>query len=615
MCSHRHGLCLALPHPSARQEGDQADGFDIIRTNLSRLVNDTNAIDFPPAEKIKTIAAAKTVYEDINPHKFLHENLLGIDFPAALDAIEVDDNTTNVDFFDNMFKAFQLMDDRHSSFLFPYPLNTSVATLGFFLKIFYDKDTDTPMKRRYVVHDSLDSLDGVIPGATETTFGMGSEVLTFNGEPIDDVILALGKDSYGSNSAAQIDLAVYLLTLRVLIQDPIPFEPSVEIGYVNLDGKKDTVTIDWFFAEIRETEMVGAMMRKAIPGGPGPFRNKNKDASPALKRQEESVPGLNVLSPKLRVVEEGRVPISIAPEFQERFSVEILSTKNGPVGLFVLPNFAVEPSPALVAEITRVLKLMPENGLIMDLRDNGGGDPDYVKALVELLTGISPPQIPTVLRATQRLKDYLDSVSDEIADALAETAEFVNFPAYRGAVGTALAIGEPFSGPTTGLYTPEAVENAVDRAYFGPIVTVVDGTCYSAGDLFATLQQDLNLSLLVGVSDNVGAGGAFTILYDSLQELFSSFLDPIIGSFTTSAGRFYRSGNKAGAIIENFGVDPDIRYYPTLNDALNTDCDLFEFLSGKLQEVGTGGGLEPGISPEADEDLIAAEEPSPEEIM
>ena len=55
--------------------------------------------------------------------------------------------------------------------------------------------------------------------------------------------------------------------------------------------------------------------------------------------------------------------------------------------------------------------------------------------------------------------------------------------------------------------------------------------------------------------------------------------------FATSTFRLMRTGNSAGAILENFGVEPDVVYRPTLRDRLEDDVDLFDFLA----RIVTGG--------------------------
>lgn len=622
LCAHRPGFCLSLPSVSFRQVPDLPTDSQVILRTLPDLITEADALPFLPEHKRAMVRTVKTVYHNVNPHRFLHQNFLHVDFPAALERIDLAEPLNNTVFYDNMTRAFQLMDDKHSVFLLPYPFNSSLATLGFDVKIFFDDDTplhpqqqqqqknnNNNRRRRYVVSDIPSNL---IPEGS--TFGPASELLSYAGLPIDAAVRSLGNASYASNPAARIDYGLALLSLRILIAEQIPFEPTVDIAYVNPDGEEGRVTLPWLFVEVRRPEMLDSMVRHFTSPASGPFRQSPRQSPRNNLQTPFSNPapiGPKMLHSNVRVVEEGRIPIPVDPAFEQRFQAEVISTSNGPIGLFVLPDFGAEVAPPLVEEITRVLGLMPKNGLIMDLRDNAGGHPDYVKLIVELVTGITPPQQPTSLRATQLFKDAFDFISNTTTPE-----DLVQLSSYRAALDTALRVGEPFTGPTVDLYS-KSIENVpmpVPQAYFGPVVTLFNGMTYSGGDLYSSLQDDLDLSLLVGVSDNVGAGGASTVSYEQLVEFFPKTFDPLpggaeFGTFVTSFARYYRSGKNAGAIVENFGFKPHVRYYPTLDDALKKDCDLFEFLGKKLQEIKTSEGLEPEYTPE---DIVFS---SPEETI
>ncbi|CDF32230.1 unnamed protein product [Chondrus crispus] len=270
---------------------------------------------------------------------------------------------------------------------------------------------------------------------------------------------------------------------------------------------------------------------------------------------------------------------------------------------------------------------MPKVGLIMDLRGNAGGRPNYVKLLAESLVAETVAANPTVLRATDAIAAALAALLSEGTEDIEELLPFFQ---YRSAVNTALAIGEPFSGPSASLYDARFAERFAPRAYFGPVVTLVDGLCYSGGDLFTSLQKDYGFSTVVGVSDNVGAGGASTVSYSVLSDFFPEFFPPVAAGFTTAFARFYRSGTSAGGIIENFGVEPDVRYFSTRNDVLKDDCDLYEFLGEILtsgdapgegptdnlsESPGPGDGLEPMYTMEPDGLLGPFVSAEPEEII
>lgn len=603
-CAPRHRRCVTLPH-SSRQGADVPPDDEPFAVTLDELLNLTNSVDLSVGDKLDIIDAVKVVYNNVNPHRFLHENFLKIDFPAALDAIAPTDDMTNAQFYGNMTNAFQLMDDKHSLFLTPYPLNVSYALLGFTARKFYEPAST---ERHYIVSEVVDQL---IPA--DSPFGVGAELLTVDGVPIDNHILLQGNNSYGSNFAAKVDTAIQLLSIRLLAGDLIPFNPSVDFVYLTPDGAKKSITLPWVFvvdqAQELEDGIVGHVHRATYTQldravSPPPFTEEEKQRLFADVAPEP-------LDVSTHVVKEGRVPIAVSEEFKERFSAEIILTKSGPIGRFVIPDFGTTVTLELALEIARILRLMPQTGLIMDLRGNAGGSPDYVKLLAESLVSETVPPNPTTVRATAVMNRSL-SLVDELG-MLDPSGDLLAFQQYFAAVGTAITVGEAFTGPSADLYLARFSERFAPRAYFGPVVTLVDGLCYSGGDLFTSLQKDYKYSPVVGVSDNVGAGGASTLMYSLLAEVNGEDFKPVAAEFTTSFSRFYRSGRSAGAILENFGVPPDVRYFETRKDATMNDCDLYEFLGEMLIGMDEDGE-EAGASPEPF-DLGALEvSPFPEEV-
>ncbi|CDF32787.1 unnamed protein product [Chondrus crispus] len=603
LCAPRHRVCFTIPHPARHitDDDDHDDEDAPLFVSLSELIEEANADKLSVAAKRDVIDAVKTIYMDVNPHRFLHENLLKIDFPAALDSIDITEEMTNVEFHENMMNAFQLMDDYHSVFLAPEPLRTSVATLGFAVAKFFEEGS---RQRQYIVNDLLAEL---IP--SNSSFGIGSELLLIDGVPIDKYVLTLGKNSSASNLAAQIDSGIFLVSFRTLAFDPIPFSSTVDIVYLTTEGIRKSITLPWFFTKLYTQEAADTMSHAVHPAAYQPLHGRPNRVvfSEADKRKLYEEVTAEPLDITTRVIENGRVPIEVSSEFTERFTAEVILTKSGPIGRFVIPDFGASVSLELALEIARILRLMPLNGLIMDLRSNAGGDGDYVKLLAESLVSETVPPNPNTLRVSQFLQDLL--LSADTKNVTAE--ELILLPAVIRALNTSLAIGEQFTGPTVDIYSSEFRERFAPRAYFGPVLTLVDGICYSAGDLYTSLQKDYGFSRVVGVSDNVGAGGASVYRYSQLAELFPQKIKKVESEFTMAYVRFFRSGTSKGAIIENFGIKPDVRYYPTRNDAFSDDCDLYEFLGSMLKDMREE---KDGTKIEREEfDATSEEEPMPEE--
>jgi len=512
---------------------------------------------------------------EFNPHRFLHLNFLHVDPVSELNNFSKrleDKDISNFDFHVRMSEIFQTMDDRHTVYISPFPLNNSVALLQFTVKQFFDStdvEDNGELRPRYLV-DIPESLM-----LENTTFTTGAEILTWNGEQINDFVESLGRRGFGSNPAAQVANAVQQLTIRILAVDLIPTAPGVQVGFRDTDGVEGTIFVPWVFFEVDLSLLLDMMNRKIAPGA---RQNKlfpfSRRSIPSKKGETSTtLSGMGTLRAPLS----RRTEIEIAPSFQDLFSAEIIPTSVGPIGRLVLPSFDSEATGALIAELSRVLGLIPENGLIVDVRNNMGGNADYVKVLVELLTDKPfPDEIPAIVRATRLLSDIFSSPSDLFTEEDERTISSI-----RNSVRTAMKVGEDFTGPMENIFS-DAVSERASRVYMGPFITLVDGLTYSAGDIFTLLQVDNNLSTVVGTSANVGAGGASTLPYSTLQLIAPDLLDPLPGGvdFTTAFRRFHRTGPFSGAIVENFGVKPILRYFPTFNDGVNNDCDLIEFLVG-----------------------------------
>lgn len=545
LCVSPYRLCLNLNLASRQGTSENA----VLRSPFY-IIDETNKNPLSVTEKRRIIGAAIKVLEGINPNRFMQRKYLGVNIVKKLKAFSKSlarvSGQTNLEFHLKMQSIFQLMDDHHSQYHAPSPLKTSIASTFFAIKQYFETtETGRAVPRpRYVVSSSQTiGEDG--------GFGVGSEVLTYGGKPIQKAVEELGRSSYGSNKAAQISNGIVLLTTRSLIVDPFPLDLVVKIGFRNKDGSAGDVTVPWNFLELKD-----------------PARN---DAVPRRFMSEEPT-----ASPKRRTA------IKVSGKFKSLFAAEKVVTKSGTFGLLTLPSFGSYVSPALVAELSRVLRRMPKTGLVIDLRNNAGGKVDFVKLLAELVSDKSVPPQPARIRATKLMSAYLR------AAALKEKPKDIQrfLPSWRLAVRKALRAKKRFTDPTGNIYSG-AVSKRRQQVYKGPVITLVDGLTFSAGDIFTALQVDEKMSVVVGTSDNVGAGGASTMKYSSFTKTSAKLFPRLPGGvdFSTAFSSVSRTGSNAGAVLENSGVQPDIRYYPTFSDAIDDDRDLLAFLGKTLKKI------------------------------
>lgn len=266
---------------------------------------------------------------------------------------------------------------------------------------------------------------------------------------------------------------------------------------------------------------------------------------------------------------------SIMPDVIKQFG-KVTSPK-GVFGYIRIVTFAIagnqiEP---FIREFIRIAALLPHEGLIVDVRGNGGGTIAAGEGLLQTMTPvaieperfhmINTPLTLQMCEQDEELATWRDSVRESV-----ET-------------GSTFSQGFPL--------TPPEFCNAIGQTYQGPVVLIVDAGCYSTTDMFAAGFQDHQIGVVLGTSGHTGAGGANVWEHTDLQQTLppaSSPFKPIPSgaSFRVAIRRSTRVGVRSGEPLEDLGVAPDAPEVPvyrmTRNDLLNHNVDLIAHACGIL---------------------------------
>jgi hypothetical protein len=251
---------------------------------------------------------------------------------------------------------------------------------------------------------------------------------------------------------------------------------------------------------------------------------------------------------------DGPQTTSLLPDF---FVFRTVNTTRGNFGYLRIHSFMTYDAAAFVAEFARIAALLSQEGLIVDVRRNGGGN---IIAGEQALQVLSPQPI---------VPERFHFINTLLTRQLCEDP---SLQAWFGSIDLALQTGETYSQgfPLT------TTNPGVAYRYPGKRVLIVDALCYSTTDIFAAGFQDHNLGRILGTSGRTGAGGANVWPYEFFQGLPGFGGLPQGVNFRTAVRRSTRVGPRAGVPLEDLGVVPDQQHRMTRRDILENNADLIE---------------------------------------
>jgi len=521
------------------------------------------------AGRKRLVEQALVLMRDNFVHLPLKEAMHGVDPLQKLRLIEhrLNQSTSatmdsEYKFHRDMIEVFTSVRDLHTNYMLPAPFADKVAFLPFDIEEYFDGGEPHYIATHFV------------QGFSHRHFKHGVEITTWNGVPIRRAIEVSAHQHAGSNLAARHARGVDGLTLRALRRALPPDAMWVIIGYIDLDGVEHELKQEWIVTpSLPDTGGVDAdaVTRNAASLGIDIEadiiqRAKKMLFAPKAVAAEKK--------PKKISTRKAGAGQSLATTMSGTFRAQSVTTPSGEFGYIRIFTFNVDEPDAFIDEFIRLAELLPQNGLIVDVRGNGGG---HIFASEGLLQVLTPGEITP--EPTQFINTPLNA---RICDRHKTNAVGIDLGPWFDSIRDAVETGAVYSRGFP--ITPHEFANNRGQKYHGPVVLVTDARCYSATDIFAAGFKDHGIGHMLGVDGNTGAGGANVWTHQLLKLLLERPAPtdaetpyevlPNGAGMRVAIRRTMRVGAQSGTPLEDLGVAPDSNHDVTKNDLLNGNADL-----------------------------------------
>ncbi len=513
-----------------------------------------------PAQRRTIVGQALILIDDLYVHLPLKRAMHAVDPVQQLKLLRRKVGAiTEREFHNEMISIFKEMRDLHTNYILPAPYNQHTAFLPFLMEEYFENGS-----RRYIVTRMLGGFDHV-------TFAPDVHVTHWSGVPIDQAVAINAEREAGSNEAARHVRGLDAMTVRPMSQSLPPSAEWVIVGYevdanaleirlpwqvFHPDPASGNATIDLSEAAEEDAVAVGVDLNLELTN-----QARRLLFAPETNRLYQDISNMNG-GAATDQMETFKAEHSVFPDV---FQFRDVETDHGTFGYIRIRAFSLSPG-QFIPELERILGLVSQNGLIIDVRGNGGG---FITSGERMLQLFSDDPVEA---------ERLHFINTELTLDIAKSNALGGFAnrwqrSIELSVLTASVYSQGFP-----IESPD-VTNAIGKRYNGNVILITDARCYSTTDIFAAGFQDNGLGLILGVDNNTGAGGANVFTHDLVQTVLAGPDSPIEAlpngaNMRVAIRRTTRVGDNAGLPLEDIGVDPDETHNLTRNDLMNGNPDL-----------------------------------------
>ena len=459
--------------------------------------------------------------------------------------------TNDLDFYEVMVDYVAHLNDAHDVYTVP---SNFVATLNLSADIYDGKVL-------------IDSINRTRLPASQYPFQIGDEVVSVDGQNVQDLIQAFSKYSISANTRSTQRTAVGRIFTRPQSRMPhaIDVGDSASVVIRRQNGDVETFSIPWVKSGLPLTTV-------------GPVPNLTSDSPLASEETDPLQTDYMAVLHRLQnctiteraVLNFGaRSPIFAPPAgFTQRLgrsSSDFFYSGTFPaggynIGFIRIPSYAPPDENAAVLQFLQEILYFQANtdGLVIDEMRNPGGLVDFANILAQLLTPYQWRSIPFEIRATS---NWVLAISSALQSARAQGADQWIIDTLQVLKNEITEANREFRGRTGPVPLDDV---SIDRspleingqtiAYTKPLMVLVDEFSASGGDYFPATIQDNGRGMIFGWR-TMGAGGSVSDI--NLAD-YSEGATRNTDTLMNRKNPVVVPGYPAAPYVENLGVQPDM---------------------------------------------------------
>ncbi|WP_440056329.1 S41 family peptidase (plasmid) [Pseudoalteromonas sp. T1lg65] len=549
------------------------------QAQLSFLQDSRQELTFPDytyEQKALVAEQAKLILDGLYVHKYAKNLYYGVSPTGHLDPVKEINTLINKmgslsteQFHKKIQAIFLSQRDLHLNYNYPAQL----ARYSSFIPMELAQTTDSNGNKEVRVSDVWSNFAVLTPDIANVT--LGDKVLSYDGVDINTVVRNNYNAGAGANPDGGFVRALKTLHEKSHVSIDVPEKDEVTMVLESHEtGEQYQITLPWLvfnFAPTAAQNQASAVSAQIPEHASALLKDLNFDSVDNALTQSNnlSLERLQQLESLADIDDNFALAANSTPEPTVTWNkVEVDGKK---VGYLRIASFSPRAgrNTAIGSIIDALdLHLADTDALVVDVRDNPGGDIIYADFLLQLFT--AKPVTPSHARFT----------NTELNQNLLNTGLMTS--QWQEVLSDAAGTNSQYTKITN--YLPNSYANVLGQAYYKPVGVWSNAKTYSAGDLFTCGMQDNGIAKVYGQHKRTGAGGANVMNHNVFVQNVGAPFEalPYGQGMRVSWRQSVRTGHHINSLIEDYGCVADHVVSYNLEDILNGDQEDFTTIARSL---------------------------------